>query len=43
MFLVWIVTGILATIPDPLPLAVEVWHWFGVHWLLTVLMLVFLA
>lgn len=43
MFIIWVLTGILATIPDPLPLAVQVWHWFGAHVFLTILMLVFLA
>jgi hypothetical protein len=41
MLLVWIITGILASlhVAD----AVALWAWFGAHWFLTLLMLLFLA
>lgn len=41
MLIAWIITGILASLH--VAAAVSLWAWFGVHWVLTLLMLVFLA
>lgn len=41
MFLVWVLTWILES--SHVPFAVNVWHWFGHHVILTILMLLFLA
>jgi hypothetical protein len=41
MFLVWVLTWILQSlnVPD----AVTLWHWFGAHELLTILLILFLG
>lgn len=41
MLVVWILTGIMQSLS--FAPAVELWHWFGHHVLLTILMLIFLA
>jgi hypothetical protein len=41
MLLVWILTWILSSLH--VAAAVALWGWFGVHWILTILMLLFLA
>ncbi len=41
MFLVWVLTWILQQCH--VDVAVQLWHWFGEHVLLTVLMILFLA
>lgn len=41
MILVWILTAILQS--AHIPAAVALWQWFGENWLLTILMLIFLA
>lgn len=41
MILVWILTLILQLLAwAP---AVLLWHWFGVHWIITILLMIFLA
>lgn len=41
MVLVYVLTAILQSLH--IPEAVLLWHWFGSHVLLTILMLIFLA
>ena len=41
MILVWILTAILQSLD--VPVAIALWHWFGTHVILTILMLIFLA
>lgn len=41
MVLVWILTAILQS--QHVDIAVQLWHWFGQHVILTILMLLFLA
>ncbi len=41
MIVVWILTAIMQSL-HWLP-AVELWHWFGEHVIITILMIVFLA
>jgi hypothetical protein len=41
MLLIWILTGILASLK--VSIAVALWGWFGLHPFLTVLMIIFLA
>ena len=41
MLPVFIVTWILESLGNPT--AIQLWHWFGSHLLLTILMLIFLA
>lgn len=41
MLLIWILTGILASLK--VSIMVVLWGWFGIHPILTVLMILFLA
>lgn len=41
MFLVWILTAILQSCN--VPLAITLWHWFGLHPWITVLLLILLG
>jgi hypothetical protein len=41
MLLIWILTGILASLK--VSSAVALWGWFGLHPFLTILMIIFLA
>jgi len=43
MFVVWILTWILTTLNPPVPEAVSLWHWFGSHELLTIILIVLVA
>lgn len=41
MIIVWILTDILQSIGvEP---AIQLWHWFGDNWFLTLLLLIFFA
>jgi hypothetical protein len=41
MLLIWILTGILASVS--VPVAVALWGWFGLHPFLTIVMIIFFA
>lgn len=41
MLIVWILTAILASLH--IAGAVALWAWFGAHWIITILMLLFLG
>jgi hypothetical protein len=41
MILIWILTGILASLN--IPIAVLLWGWFGLHPFLTILLIIFLG
>lgn len=41
MLVVWVVTAILQSMD--VPVAVQLWDWFGRHVLLTILLILFLA
>lgn len=41
MILIWVLTAILQSLGNPT--AISLWHWFGNHVLLTILMFIFLG
>ena len=41
MLLVWVLTAILQSCG--VPIAITLWHWFGLHPIITVLLILFLA
>ena len=40
MFFIWVMTWVLAQCD--VPLAIKLWHWYGLHPVITVLMILFL-
>lgn len=43
MFLIWLLTGIFNSANVLQPDSGNLWHWFGHHVIVTILMLIFLA